>query len=103
MPSPFIDSSYAQPGLTLLTKQYPNPAVGGQSIMSAIAAPSAKVLAADVASVAKAVDKGANFRTAAGVFVKAATPSKVKADMTSHSDTYRNFFDAQSIKRNYTG
>lgn len=103
MPSPFYDSTYAQPGLTLMTKQYPNPAATGASIMSAIAAPSAKVIAADTASVNAAKDKGANFRTAEGVLVKPLVASKTKDVITSHSDTYRNFFDAQSIKRNYTG
>lgn len=89
--NPFAaDSVYAQPGLTHLVRQYGNP-TRGESYTSALASPSAKVVEAEAASLVRA--------QATGV----ANPSTTRAEMTSHSDAYRNFFDSTSIDRDYTG
>lgn len=88
--SVFADSVYAQPGLTHLVRQYPNPALGG-SILSALADPSEAAVAAEEASLDDARATGVS------------NPSTVRAELTSHNDAYRNFFDATSIQRDYTG
>lgn len=91
MSSPFADSVYAQPGLTHLVRQYGNPAQGGVSYLSALASPSPKAVEAEEDSIAAAQATGVE------------NPSTTRAEMTSHSDAYRNFFDSTSIKRDYTG
>ena len=90
MPSPFADSVYAQPGLTHLVRQYGNPTLG-ESYTSALASPSPKAVEAEQASLLDAQATGVD------------TPSTTRAELTSHSDAYRNFFDSTSIKRDYTG
>lgn len=90
MSSPFADSVYAQPGLTHLVRQYGNPALG-ESYLASIAAPSSAAVAAEASSIADAQAKGVE------------NPSTTRAEMTNHHDAYRNFFDATSIKRDYTG
>lgn len=90
MSSPFADSVYAQPGLTHLVRQYGNPAQG-VSYLSALASPSAQAVEAEENSLAVAQATGVE------------NPSTTRAEMTSHSDAYRNFFDSTSIKRDYTG
>lgn len=90
-PSPFADSIYAQPGLTHLVRQYDERPLTGQSPLSAVADPSEAAVEALAAS---------DERTAAtGV----SNPSTVRDLLTSHSDSYVNFFDSISIDRNYTG
>lgn len=90
MSSPFADSVYAQPGLTHLVRQYGNPVLG-DSILSALADPSPKAVEAEADSLAAAQATGVD------------NPSTTRAELTSHSDAYRNFFDSTSIKRDYTG
>lgn len=90
-PSPFADSIYAQPGLTHLVRQYDRAPLTAESFLSAVADPSPQAVAAEVAS---------NERTAA---TAVENPSTTRADMTSHSDAYVNFFDSTSINRSYTG
>lgn len=89
--SVFADSIYAQPGLTHLVRQYDRNPGKGESILTATASPSAAAVAAEAASLADAQETGVDV------------PSTTRAEMTSHNDAYRNFFDATSIKRNYTG
>jgi len=101
-PGPFADSVYAQPRLTHLVRQYGNPTLG-ESLLSALAGPSAAAVSAQAASLAKIRLDSVSFRNAQGTIVRTLTPSTKRADLTSHSDAYVNFFDATSIKRNYTG
>lgn len=100
MSSPFADSVYAQPLLTHLVRQYSNDK--SVSYLSALAAPSAAAVSAETASINDAKDK-VNWRDAQGNIVKTLTPSTQRAELTSHRDAYRNFFDSTSIKRDYTG
>lgn len=92
--------------------------ISGQSVLSALADPSPKAVEAEEASLQAARDTGVE------------TPSTTRAELTSHSDwyknwfdswgvvypgaklegpatahvdAYRNFFDSASIKRDYTG
>lgn len=89
--NPFAaDSVYAQPGLTWMVRQYGNPALG-QSYTSALAAPSAKAVEAEAESLAAAQATGVT------------DPSTTRAELTSHRDAYRDFFDSTSIDRDYTG
>ena len=101
-PGPFADSVYAQHRLTHLVRQYGNPALG-ESLLSALAGPSAAAVTAQAASLAKVRLDAVSFRNAQGTIVGTLTPSRKRADLTSHSDAYVNFFDSTSIKRNYTG
>lgn len=101
-PGPFADSVYAQPRLTHLVRQYGNPALG-ESLLSSLAGPSAAAVSAQAASLAKVRLDAVSFRNAQGTIVGTLTPSTKRADLTSHRDAYRNFFDSTSIKRNYTG
>lgn len=90
--SPFADSVYAQPGLTHMVHQYDrNPGQRDSSVLSALAAPSAKAVEAEEDSFQAARETGVD------------DPSTVSAKMTSHRDAYRNMFDSTSIKRDYTG
>lgn len=100
--SPFADSVYAQPGLTHLVRQYDRNPGKGETILTAVATPSSAAVTAETASVEGAKDK-VHWRNAQGAIVKTLTPSTQRAELTSHSDAYRNFFDSTSIKRNYTG
>jgi hypothetical protein len=102
MSSPFADSVYAQPGLTHLVRHYDRNPVRAESILTAVAAPSTAAVTAENAALADAYDK-VNWRDAQGNIVKTLTPSTTRADMTNHHDAYVNFFDATSIKRDYTG
>lgn len=89
--NPFAaDSVYAQPGLTWMVRQYGNPTLG-ESYTSALASPSPKTVEAENDSLAVA--------QATGV----ANPSTTRAELTAHRDSYRDFFDGTSIKRDYTG
>ena len=89
-PSPFADSVYAQPGLTHLVRQYGNPTLG-ESYTSALASPSPKAVEAEADSLAAAQATGVE------------NPSTARAELSSHRDSYRDFFDSTSIKRDYTG
>lgn len=89
--SPFADSVYAQPGLTHLVRNYDTRPLQGQSPLSAVAEPSAQAVAAEASSLEAAAATGVD------------NPSTTRAEMTSHSDAYVNFFDSTTINRNYTG
>lgn len=102
MTSPFADSVYAQPKLTHLVRQYGNPALG-ESLLSSLAGPSAAAVSAQAVSLAKIRLDSVSFRNDQGTIVGTLTPSTRRADLTSHGDSYRNFFDSTSIKRDYTG
>ena len=91
MSSPFADSVYAQPGLTHMVRQYDRNPLTGESILRAVASPSSAAVAAEAASLADAQATGVE------------NPSTTRAEMTNHHDAYVNFFDATSIKRDYTG
>jgi hypothetical protein len=69
-----------------MVRQYQNPTLGF-SILSALAAPSAAAVQAEQDSLTDA--------RATGV----ANPSTTRAELTSHRDAYRDFFDSTSIKR----
>jgi hypothetical protein len=86
-PGPFADSVYAQHKLTHLVRQYGNPTLG-ESLLSALAGPSAKAVLAERDSLTEARATGVT------------NPSTKRAGLTSHSDAYVNFFDSTSIKRN---
>lgn len=89
--SPFADSVYAQPGLTHLVRQYDELPFRAVSPLRSVAAPSEAAIAAE--------DASQELTAATGV----ATPSTTRADLTSHSDAYVNFFDSISIDRNFSG
>lgn len=89
--SPFADSVYAQPKLTHLVRQYDRRPLTAENPLSAVAEPSTAAVAAEDASQEAA--------EATGV----AVPSSTRAELTSHSDAYVNFFDSVSINREYTG
>jgi len=103
MSSPFADSIYAQPALTHLVRGYDRNPLTGESYMSSLASPSAAAVSAEAASLAKIRLDAVSYRNAQGAIVGTLTPSTRRAELTSHSDAYVNFFDSTSIKRNYTG
>lgn len=89
--SPFQDSVYAQPGLTHLVRPYDEFPLRAVSPFSSIAAPSPALLEALADSDARARATGVE------------EPSTTRAGATNHHDAYVNFFDATSIRRDYTG
>jgi hypothetical protein len=96
--SPFADSVYAQPGLTHLVRHYDRAPLTGESYLtpdlagrSVVAQPSPAAVQAEQLSLARS--------RATGVL----NPSTTRAELTSHSDAYVNFFDSTTINRQYTG
>lgn len=89
--SPFADSVYAQPGLTHLVRQYDEYPLRAVSPLRSVADPSPAAIEAE--------DASQELTAATGV----ANPSTTRADLTSHTDAYVNFFDSTSIDRNYSG
>lgn len=87
MTSFFADSVFAQHKLTHQVRQFdagllsPSPRAS-QSILDAVAEPSAQAVAAEAASQARAVASGVD------------EPSDVKVELSSHSDEYKNWFDS---------